>query len=68
MVSYHAPVGRYAVDEGYLNAPYTKGPLRAPSNSEAAGNGVYRYGSGGVFPTSTYRSSNYWVDVVLTTP
>ena len=68
VVSYHAPVGRYAVDEGYLNAPYTKGPLRAPSNSEAAGNGVYRYGSGGVFPTSTYRSSNYWVDVVLTTP
>jgi hypothetical protein len=68
VVSYHAPVGRYAVDEGYFNAPYTKGPLRALSSSESNGNGVYRYASGGTFPTSTYRASNYWVDVVFKTP
>jgi hypothetical protein len=68
VVSYHTGVGRYAVDEGYFNTPYTKGPLRALSTSEAGGNGVYRYGSGGVFPTSTYRSANYWVDVVFETP
>ena len=29
-------------------------------------NGVYRYGSSG-FPSSSYASSNYWVDVVLAT-
>jgi hypothetical protein len=68
VASYHTGVGRYAVDEGYFNTPYTKGPVRALSTSEAGGNGVYRYGSGGVFPTATYRSSNYWVDVVFKTP
>ena len=30
-------------------------------------NGVYRYGAGGVFPTDTYQSTNYWVDVVFQT-
>ena len=30
-------------------------------------NGVYRYGTGGGFPTTGYQSSNYWVDVVFTT-
>jgi hypothetical protein len=68
VVSYHAPVGRYAEDDGYFTSPYTNGPLRAPSDSEAGGNGIHRYGSGGVFPTSTYRSANYWVDMVFTTP
>ncbi len=67
VISYYAPVGRYAYDEGYFASGYTTGPLRALSNSEAGGNGVYRYGSGGVFPTGTYRSANYWVDAVFKT-
>ena len=29
--------------------------------------GVYRYGAGGGFPTSTFNSANYWVDVVFDT-
>lgn len=62
VVSYHAPVGRYAYNGGYFNSAYSKGPLRALSNTEAGGNGVYRYGTGGVFPTNTYGSANYWVD------
>jgi PKD repeat protein len=68
VVSYHTGVGRYALDEGYFDATYSNGPLRSPSTTEAGGNGVYRYGSGGVFPTATYRSSNYWVDVVFKSP
>ena len=68
VVSYHAPVGRYAYDEGYFASAYTKGPLRALSSSEAGGNGVYRYGSGGGFPTGTYLSANYWVDPLFQTP
>lgn len=68
VVSYHAPVGRYAADEGFFNTAYTTGPLRALSTSEAGGNGVYRYGSGGVFPTSDYNASNYWVDPIFKTP
>lgn len=67
VVSYYAPAGRYAYDEGFFASAYTKGPLRALSSSEAGGNGVYRYGSGGVFPTDTYMSSSGWVDLVFQT-
>ena len=28
-------------------------------------NGLYRYGAGGGFPSDTWESSNYWVDVVF---
>ncbi len=68
VVSYHAPVGRYSVDDGYFRTQDINGPLRALADGESGGNGVYRYGSGGVFPTSTYRSANYWVDAVFETP
>ena len=44
----------------------TNGPLYALQNGESGGNGVYRYGAGGGFPSSTFGSSNYWVDVVFT--
>ena len=37
---------------------------RRLSNAEG-GNGVYRYVTGGGYPTSTFNSSNYWVDVVF---
>ncbi len=39
----------------------TNGPLTAP----ASGNGVYAYGGSSLFPTNTYQSTNYWVDVVF---
>ena len=66
VASYFAPVGRYSVTENYFTAPTTRGPLTALQNGTDGTNGVYRYGASG-FPTSSYRSSNYWVDVVLTT-
>ena len=40
------------------------GPLHAPSDTPGAPNGVYKYGSSPVFPTSTYDSSNYFVSPV----
>ena len=50
-----------------LRAPASiNGPLEALSNSAAGGNGVYRYGTTG-FPTETFNSANYWVDVVFDT-
>ena len=64
--SYYAPVGRYAADEGYFAASgVTNSPLTALANGVDGGNGVYRYGSGGGFPSSSYQSTNYWVDVVF---
>jgi hypothetical protein len=61
VVSYHAPNGRYSVTGGYFSTPRTQGPLTAP----ATNNGRYRYGSGGVMPTSSWNASNYFVDVVF---
>ncbi|MCI0660562.1 MAG: DUF4082 domain-containing protein, partial [Acidobacteria bacterium] len=65
IVSYFAPQGRYAADEAYFASGVDNGPLHALSNAVAGGNGVYRYGSAGGFPTFTFQSSNYWVDVVF---
>lgn len=66
VASYHAPNGRYSVNTGYFaSTGITNGLLYALRDGESGGNGVYHYGSGGVFPTDTYQASNYWVDVVF---
>lgn len=66
IASYHAPVGRYAADNNYFaTTGVTSGSLSAPATAAAGGNGVYRYGAAGGFPTETYQASNYWVDVLF---
>jgi hypothetical protein len=65
VASYHAPVGKYSVNENYFGTAVTNGPLEALASSTSGGNGVYNYGPAGTFPTSTYNASNYWVDVVF---
>ncbi len=68
VASYYAPQGHYAADQGYFaTAGIDTPPLHVLSNSAAGGNGVYAYGSGGTFPTGSYQSTNYWVDVVFNT-
>jgi hypothetical protein len=68
VVSYHAPNGRYSVDAGFFaSSGVYNPPLYALRNSVDGGNGVYRYGAS-AFPNQTYQSSNYWVDVVVSTP
>ena len=62
VASYHAPSGRYSVNLSFFNTPFARFPLRAADPS-AGGNGVYRYSSSPAFPTDTWSSSNYWVDV-----
>lgn len=62
VVSYFAPAGRYSASNDYFTAPRTVGPISTPADA-----GVYRYGRASGFPTSTYRASNYWVDVRLAT-
>jgi hypothetical protein len=56
--SYHTS-GYYSASDNYFTRPLTKGPLTAPVNA-----GVYAYGQGS-FPTASYKSDNYWVDVVF---
>ncbi len=68
VASYHTNVGRYSADSAYFSSSaYSNPPLRALSNSESGGNGVYRYGSSSAFPNQTWNSTNYWVDVVFQT-
>ncbi|MEU4445513.1 N,N-dimethylformamidase beta subunit family domain-containing protein [Actinosynnema sp. NPDC050801] len=65
IVSYYAPNGGYAVSGGYFQGQGASyGAIRAPANGTDGPNGLYRYGAGGGFPTSSYNASNYWVDVV----
>ncbi|MBH8573810.1 DUF4082 domain-containing protein [Nostocaceae cyanobacterium CENA369] len=67
VASYHTNVGRYAADSGFFaTAGVDNSPLHALRDGVSGGNGVYKYGASG-FPNSTFQSSNYWVDVVLTT-
>jgi hypothetical protein len=63
VVSYHAPVGRYSKTEGlFTTSGVTNQPLWALANGADGPNGVYRYGPSG-FPTETFNSTHYWVDV-----
>lgn len=65
VASYFAPLGQYAGDNGYFGSARISGALTAPSSVEAGGNGVFRYGSPGGFPSSSWESSNYYVDVLF---
>ena len=65
--SYHAPNGHMPVQQNYFaSQDLVSGPLVAPRTQGLTGNGVYRYGASG-FPTDSFQSSNYWVDVSFRT-
>jgi len=63
IVSYHTT--SYSADENYFAGAHTRGPLTALASSVSGGNGVYSYGSSSSFPSRSYNSSNYWVDVTF---
>ena len=65
VASYHANGGRYSDDTGYFIQGVDRGPLHAPANTAQSPNGVYRYGTGPIFPNTGFQASNYWVDVVF---
>jgi len=66
VVSYYAPNGHYAGDTGYFaTSGVDRAPLHALAEGQDGPNGVYHYGSGGGFPTDSWQSSNYWVDVTF---
>jgi hypothetical protein len=60
-ISYHTT--EYPWNTSYFTSALAVGNLTAPKNA-----GVYIYGSSPTYPTSTYQSSNYWIDVLFTTP
>nr|WP_241983279.1 DUF4082 domain-containing protein [Cryobacterium tagatosivorans] len=67
VVSYFAPAGRYSATANFFNTAANSPPLQGLASGTDGPNGIYRYGTTSGFPTSSYRGTNYWVDVVFTT-
>jgi hypothetical protein len=66
VASYHTTAGHYAGDNDYFaTTGVTNGPLTALAAGVDGSNGVYRYSATSAFPNQSYRSSNYWVDVMF---
>ena len=59
------PSGNYSADPNLFSSAVTNGPLTAPSSASSGGNGVYAYGSGSLFPTNSFNSTSYGVDVLF---
>src|SRR5262249_25366289 len=57
--------GDYSADPNLFAAAQTSGPLTALASSASGGNGVYAYGSSNLFPTNSFNSTSYGVDVVF---
>ena len=65
VVSYFAPNGHYSADADFFAFKgQDNPPVHLLQNGVDGPNGVYSYASSSVFPSSTYNSTNYWVDVV----
>jgi hypothetical protein len=63
VAGYFAPKGNYSnTTSGFASAGVSNPPLQALANATSV-NGVYKYGTTSAFPTNSYKSTNYWVDV-----
>ncbi|MCW2225810.1 VCBS repeat-containing protein [Bradyrhizobium japonicum] len=58
VVSYHTNVGHYSNTQEYFASPIKSGPLTAVA-------GVFAYSTTSQLPTSTFDSTNFWVDVMF---
>jgi hypothetical protein len=66
IASYFAPSGHYSANtNGFATTGIDNPPLHALANGVNGADGVYLYSSTGGFPTNSYQSTNYWVDVAL---
>ena len=68
VASYFAPNGHYSRNPSYFaSAGVDNIPLHLLQDGLDGGNGVFVYGTGTTSPTSTFQSTNYWVDIVFNT-
>ena len=66
IVSYYTNVGRYSYNSSYFTlSGVDNGPLHALAAGVDGPNGVYQYGSSSAFPSQSYNSNNYWVDITF---
>ncbi len=64
VAGYLDPAGHYSATTAGLSSSVDNPPLHAVGNGTSA-NGVFIYSATSAFPTSTYQSNNYWVDVLF---
>ncbi|HUH80896.1 MAG TPA: DUF4082 domain-containing protein [Solirubrobacteraceae bacterium] len=65
VASYLAPKGHYSETvSAFATAGLGSPPLTALANTLST-DGVYVYSAANAFPTKTYKSTNYWVDVTF---
>ena len=68
VASYHTNTGNYAANNSYFaNSGVDNPPVHLLQDGVSGGDGVYAYGASSSFPTNTFQSTNYWVDVVFNT-
>ncbi len=66
VISVFSPSGDYPATKPYFTQAVINDPLRALADGEDGPNGLYSYSATSVFPSSSFNSSNYWVDLVFT--
>jgi VCBS repeat-containing protein len=65
VASYHTNVGRYGANHPFFaSAGVNSSMLHALQNGVDGSNGVYIYGAS-AFPSQTFDTANYWVDVIF---
>ena len=64
VASYFDPNGHYSYTTWALGSAVDNAPLHSVAGSTSA-NGVYTYSASSSFPTSSFDSDNYWVDVLF---
>ena len=60
VASYHANSGHYSSNRNYFASANNSGVLNTPASA-----GVFRYGTGSIFPNQSYQNTNYWVDAIF---
>jgi hypothetical protein len=64
VASYFDPNGHYSATSSAFTSAFSNPPLQAVSNSLSA-NGVFAVSSTSTFPSNSFNSTNYWVDVLF---
>jgi hypothetical protein len=68
IASYFTPSGHYSADAAFFaNVGVDSPPLHALASGVDGQNGVYSSSSTSTFPSNSYNSNNYWVDVIYAT-
>jgi len=65
VASYFSSSGDYAATKPYFTQNIVNGPLIGLADGTDGANGLYTYTATSAFPTGSFQSSNYWVDVVF---